>query len=353
MINEKIKKLIYILLLFIIIYLFLLISPRISKIFMFCFKIILPFLIAFVFAFILHPLVNFIQKYFKKRIIAVILVLVIAFIILFLFSKYIVSTLIYELDLLIIKLPEIFKQLEEVINQIISKIPIFNNAEISLEDLINQNYNNVQNNIFSNETLNKILSAGKYIIITPVVLLYLLLDYDKILNKIKNYLIENNYIKFKSYLGELNKTMSSYFRGVLFVMLILFMVFTIAFAILKVENGMIFALIIAVTNIIPYIGSWIGTALPVIYVLISSNQKAIIVLIVCIIIQIIEANILTPLVQGKKIKLHPLFIILSVIIFGSLFGFFGMLIAVPMCAFINITLKYYPLNIIFKKNKLE
>ena len=104
-------------------------------------------------------------------------------------------------------------------------------------------------------------------------------------------------------------------------------------------------MIIALTNAIPYVGSWIGTALPVIYVLLSSKRKAIILLIVCVVIQTLEADVLTPLIQGKKTQLHPLIIVMSLMFFGVLFGFFGMIIAVPLSAIISITLKYYPINL--------
>lgn len=351
MLSEKIRKLIYILLLSIILYLFFLIFPKIKIIINFIISILAPFLIAFIISFILQPFVSLIQRYCKKRFIAVIIVLIIFLLILFLFIRYIYSTLIYELDILIDKLPDILNELEVLINNFLSKVPLLNNNQLSLKDLLDNNYNNIQSNIFSNKTIDKILSIGKYLIVTPVVLVYLLLDYEKILNKIREYLIKNNKIHFKNYLGEINKTMSSYFRGILFVMFILFMIFTIVFMILDVENGMVFALIIAITNIIPYIGSWIGTSLPVLYVLLSSYKKAIIVLVVCILIQMIEANILTPLVQGKKTKLHPLIIVFSVLLFGSLFGFIGMLIAVPISAFLNITFKYYPLKLWFYKKE--
>ena len=136
-------------------------------------------------------------------------------------------------------------------------------------------------------------------------------------------------------------------------MIILFMVFSIVFMLIGVENGMIFAFIIAITNAIPYLGSWIGTLFPTVYVLLTSPSKTIWVLIICIIIQTLEADILTPLIQGKKTQLHPLIIVLSLMVFGVIFGFFGMIIAVPLSAIISITLKYYPINIFNKKNKIN
>ena len=164
-------------------------------------------------------------------------------------------------------------------------------------------------------------------------------------------MIKTNKIRLKNYLQELHKTMTSYFRGVLLVMFLLFMVCTIVFTIIGVENGMVFALIIAITNIIPYLGSWIGTGLPVIYVLLTNPTKTLPVLIVCVIIQTIEADFLTPLIQGKQTKIHPLILIISLLFFSNLFGFFGMLISVPMTAIIMITIKHYPIKLV--KNKIE
>lgn len=355
MINEKTKKLIYYLLLIINLYLLFLIIPKLSNVFNDILSIILPFLIAFALAFILHPLVSLIQKYIKKRWIAVGVVLLFLIIFLFIFVKYILNILLNELDYLSLTMPDLIKELEVLLNNFINSIPFLEKYHISLQDLIdktlNPDSNIIQETLFSSETFSLIVNIGKYILITPIILLYLLLDYEKILCSFRNYLIKNNKIKFKNYLGELHKTISSYFRGVLIVMLILFMVFSVVFLILDVENGMIFALIISLTNTIPYVGSWIGTAFPVIYVLLSSKNKAIILLIICIVIQTIEADILTPLIQGKKTQLHPLIIILSLMIFGVLFGFIGMIIAVPLSAIISITLKYYPIRISKIENK--
>lgn len=356
MINEKIKKLIYTLLLAINLYLLFLIIPKLSNLFNGIISIILPFIIAFSIAFILHPFVLFIQKYTKKKWIAVGIVLLMLIIVLFIFFKYTLSILINELQMLSSNIPELIKKLETMINDFFLKVPFLENYKISLQDIIDKffdkNNNVIQETIFSNETFSLILNIGKYIIITPIILIYLLLDYEKIISSFRDYLIKNEKIKFKDYLGELNKTISSYFRGMLLVMLILFLVFSITFMILGIENGMIFAFIIAITNAIPYLGSWIGTLFPVTYVLLTTPNKTLLVLIICIIIQILEADVLTPLVQGKKTKLHPLIIVLSLMVFGVIFGFFGMIIAVPLSAIISITLKYYPIKI-FKTTKKE
>ena len=271
-------------------------------------------------------------------------VLIFLLIVMIIFIKYIANILIYEFEHLLEKMPQILKQLEDLLNKVLSLIPLFKDYTVSLEDLINKNSEIIKDSIFTSRILQIIISSLKYLITIPIILIYTLLDYEKILKKLKEYLIKHKKEKLKNYLSELNKTMSSYIRGVLLVMFILFAIFTIIFTLLKVENGMVFALIIAVTNIIPYLGSWIGTSIPVLYVLLTSSNKAIIILVICIIIQTLEADVLTPLIQGKKTQLHPLVIMLSLLFFGTLFGFIGMLIAVPMAAILNITLKHYPIT---------
>ena len=162
-------------------------------------------------------------------------------------------------------------------------------------------------------------------------------------------MIRHNKIRFKNYLADLNKTMSSYFRGVLIVMIILVILFTISFSIIGLEYALFFALIIALTNIIPYLGAYIGAILPVLYALLDSPKKAIIVIAISLLLQTFESDVLTPYIQGKKMKMHPLIVMISLVLFGGILGIFGMMIAVPVVSFIKITLHHYPIR--FKNDK--
>lgn len=353
--NEKIKRLIYYLLLIVIIYLIFLVSPKLSNLLTIIIQIILPFLIAFVFTFILHPLVSKIQKLVKRRWIAVFIVMLLLIVSIFLLLKYVITILINEFEVLSNKLPDLIDQLETIINNIFNKTSILKEYTFSidafLQKYLNKNNDILENSSIASKIMNLILDLGKYVLIIPIIIIYMLMDYEVLISKFRDYLIKTNKIRFKNYLQELHQTMTSYFRGVLFIMLLLFMVFTIIFLIMDIENGMLFAFVIAITNIIPYIGSWIGTGLPVVYVLLTQPNKTLIVLIVCVVIQTIEADFLTPLIQGKQTKIHPLIIIISLLVFSNIFGFIGMLISVPMTAIIMITLKHYPIKLV--KNKIE
>jgi len=147
MLTEKIKKIIYILLLSLLIYIIFLIIPKFSNIISFIFKVINPFLISFVLAFLLQPFVCKLQKYVKKRGIAVAIVLFISSILIVIFVKYIANVLIYEFEHLSNKFPDIINELEDIINKIFDQIPFLKKYDISLEDLINNNSNLITDTI--------------------------------------------------------------------------------------------------------------------------------------------------------------------------------------------------------------
>ena len=339
MINNLIKKLIFILLAFVTIYLGILVLPNFIKVIKFLFNIFLPFFIAFVFAFILQPVVCFIQKYVKKRILAVIIVLTMffGFIVFTLWST--IPELINDIKMLETKLPEITKEVETFINKIFQSFSFLPDDYQPTFDNITEYFNHYIDrfNIASDVFFSKIFHFLSFFIIVPIILIYFLIDYEKII------------CSFRNYLADLNKTMSSYFRGVLIVMIILVILFTISFSIIGLEYALFFSLIIALTNIIPYLGAYIGAILPVLYALLDSPKKAIIVIVISLLLQTFESDVLTPYIQGKKMKMHPLIVMISLVLFGGILGIFGMMIAVPVVSFIKITLHHYPIR--FKNDK--
>ena len=179
-------------------------------------------------------------------------------------------------------------------------------------------------------------------------LFYFLIDYEKIICYFRNKLIENDKIHLKNYLGELNKSISKFVKTTFVIMLLVLGMSTIAFWIAGLEYPLFFGVIIAVTNIIPYIGPYLGGVFPVLFALIDSEVKALAILIIIIVIQIIESDIISPYLHGKNNDIHPLIVIFGLIIFGKLFGVVGMIISVPLLSMIKITLKYYPIKLFNK-----
>lgn len=349
MLNNGIKKLIFILLLILTIYLFYISLPFIADIFIFIIKMIVPFLLSFTIAYILQPVVVVVQKKIKRRGLAV-LIVTCTFLGLFILTLYLVFPyLIREIKVLINRMPEIITELEELTNRFSEKLdflpdhyrPTFENLSVFIETQI------AKLSTLPEKIINKFFSYFSIIVIIPMIIIHFLLDYEKMLCQFRDYLISKDKIHFKNYLGELNQTISSYVRGTFLVMFILVVTCTSIFLLLRLDFALFFAIIIAFTNVIPYLGPYIGAVFPVLYALIESPTKALFVIIAIFIVQNIESNFLTPYINSKMIKTHPLIVILTLIVFGYLFGILGMIFAVPILAIIRITLKYY--NPFFKK----
>lgn len=342
--NKTIRILLTILLLAITVYIFALSYEYIKIGINFIFKIIFPFLIAFVVAFILQPVVSFLTNKLKKRWIAVLIVLI-SFIAIIYFICY--STfpfLIQEIDELSLKMPSLLLELEEILNNFGEKFSFLPDNYKPTFDNINAIFNKYFEGIslLPERILGKIFNIASTVIIIPMILIYFLLDYEKIICCFREKLIQKNKINLKNYLGEIHQMMSSYFRGAFLIMFILTILSTIAFSFIGLDFALFFGLICGITDIIPYLGPYLGGVLPVLYALIISPKKALLVILIIVIVQTIESMFLSPYIYGKQTNIHPLVVLISLSIFGALFGIFGMLIAVPVCSIIKITIKYYP-----------
>ncbi len=343
MINNSIKKLIFILLLILILYLTYLALPFAIILGKFILKLILPFIFSFGIAFILQPVVTFVQRFVKKRVLAVLLVVGFFIGTMALLGYLITPHLIREVKVLIQNLPTILKDIETMVDNFADRLdflpldyrPTFENINIFLEGRLK----NLAD--LPNEILDKFIAYSGLLVVIPMTIIYFLIDYEKILCGLRNYLIEKNKLRFKDYLGELHKVLASYVRGTFLVMIILIVVCTFIFMLLKLDFAIFFAIIIAVTNVIPYLGPYLGAVFPVLYALLTSPSKALVVALAIFLVQQVESNFLTPYINSKKIKVHPLIGIFFLLFFGSLFGLIGMIFATPVLAIIRITLKYY------------
>ena len=343
--TNGIKKLIFILLLILTIYIFYLSLPFIIDIFKFILKMVIPFLISFTVAYILQTIVVFVNKRVKKRGISVLIVVGTFVGAIVLISYLVIPHLIEEVKVLIDRLPIISEQIQEMLDNLSNRLDFLPESYRPTFDNLNVYFEGAIDNIskWPEKIVNEFFSYFSIVVIIPMIIIYFLLDYEKILCYFRDYLIKKNKIHFKNYLGELNQVISSYIRGTFLVMIILIVTCTSVFIFMDLDFALFFAIIIAITNIIPYLGPYIGAIFPVLYALIDSPSKAFFVALAMFIIQTIESNFLTPYINGKRIKTHPLIVILALLIFGGLFGILGMILAVPILAILRITIKYYPL----------
>lgn len=185
-----------------------------------------------------------------------------------------------------------------------------------------------------------IVSGGFNFVLGLMIGFYLLYDFNKVNDNIKNiipYSWKNNY---EELVHRINTSLRSYVQGVLLVMLLVFITQCIGLTLAGIEAPILFALFCAVTDIIPYFGPYIGGVPAVIVGFTISPITGICVLISILVVQILENNFYQPLIMGHTMKLHPVTIMIGLLIFQDFFGIIGMVVATPVIACLKVLITF-------------
>lgn len=190
------------------------------------------------------------------------------------------------------------------------------------------------------------------LVLIPVVTFYLLRDWDKVVKGVRGLLprrIEPTVVKLTK---DCDSVLSAFFRGQLLVMLSLGFIYSIGLTLIGVKVGLMIGLMSGLLCIVPYLGFIVGivTASIVAYVQFGTITSVLLVWLVFAIGQMIESMFLTPNLVGNRIGLHPVAVIFAILTGGSLFGFFGVLLALPVAAIIMVLMRY--LNQRYRHSKL-
>jgi len=170
------------------------------------------------------------------------------------------------------------------------------------------------------------------LITVPFILFYMLKDGHRFPETVVKVLPQSYRHEGLTIFKDLYETLATYIQGQVIVSLFVGLGCYIGYTIIGLEYALLLGIIVAITNIIPYVGPFIGAAPAVIIGLIDSPMKAALVAIVVTVVQQIDGNLLSPLIIGKRLNTHPLTIILLLIGAGSFGGILGMILAVPAYA---------------------
>ena len=203
---------------------------------------------------------------------------------------------------------------------------------------------------FSDDILGSIMQSGitvinilSLIFITPILVFYLLKDWNLLVDNVNNYLPKRYANKIRVVFIKIDRTLSGYVRGQFNVCLILGIIYALGLIFIGLNFGFVIGFLTGLISFIPYIGMLIGVSIALVVGFfqwgLDVTQISLVAL-VFIIGQIIESNFLTPKLVGKKIGLHPVWVIFAVFAFGILFGFIGVLLSVPMAAILGVIIKF-------------
>ncbi|MEM7176375.1 MAG: AI-2E family transporter [Pseudomonadota bacterium] len=188
-----------------------------------------------------------------------------------------------------------------------------------------------------------ILDFISLVVITPVVAFYLLHDWDKMVAAIDDMLPREHRDTIHEVMGELDSVLAGFVRGQLTVCLILGCFYAVALTVLGLNFGMLIGLFAGLISFIPFVGSITGGVLSVgVAIAQYWGQPEWILAVLAIFVagQAVEGNYLTPKLVGDSVGLHPVWLMLALTAFGGLFGFVGLLLAVPTAAGIGVMVRF-------------
>lgn len=197
---------------------------------------------------------------------------------------------------------------------------------------------------FATASIGGFVTVLSFVALVPVYLFFLLRNMNPWWERFKHTIPRAYRDPTLRTLGRIHHANAKFFRGQLTISLIDGFIVFVALWIFGVKLPLLFGVLYAALSLLPFVGVVLGFAVTELFVLADTGQFGTIFLLVAclyVCIPILEAAVLQPLILGKETGLHPIAIILTLLICGNLFGFFGMLIAIPLAATVKILLEDY------------
>jgi predicted PurR-regulated permease PerM len=197
--------------------------------------------------------------------------------------------------------------------------------------------------------LGQVISGGvaianliSLLVITPVVAFYLLRDWDRIVARVDTWLPRGHAGAIREQAREIDRTLAGFLRGQGTVCLILGVFYAIGLTLAGLDFGLVVGLVAGLLSFIPYVGAIVGLVLSVGLALVQFDDWLRIAVVAGIFFvgQAVEGNFLTPKLVGESVGLHPVWIIFGLLAGGALFGFVGVLLAVPAAAVIGVGVRF-------------
>lgn len=348
-VGNKILKILYILLIVLLVYLGIILLKEFSvlSIVLKIISVISPLFIGFIIAWILNPLVNKLTNRGLNRTVSVILIYALLIVFLYLFTLIAIPALANQIKDIVGTIPTILSDLKQWIEGIFDKI-----SDISLENLdttkvrffesIEKIGTNLQTNLPQTalNIISSLVSGVGTILLSFIVGFYILFNFNEVSNGFVKFLPKRWRKDADMLLSQVSTVTYDYVKGTLVISLILMIVSLIGFAIIGLKAPLLIAMFCAITNLIPYIGPYMGAAVAGLVGFSQSNVIGILTLVFILIIQTLEGNFLTPLFMSKKMNLHPVTILISLLVFAHFFGIIGMVIATPVTALLKIVFNF-------------
>ena len=312
--------------------------------------ILLPFVAGMVLAYFLDPVADRLERLGLSRVMATIFILIGFIIVLVLGLIILIPVLASQLADFIVKLPEYLGQLQALITSFDPQWleQRFGVDAGSLRDGLNSLLTSGMG--FVTTVFQSIWSSGVALfsiaglfIVTPVVAFYMLLDWDRMIATVDGWVPRDHVETVRQIATDINSATAGFVRGQGTLCLVLGAMYAFGLTLTGLSFGILIGLFAGLISFIPYVGSLVGLVLSVGVAFVQFWPDWTMVAAVAGVFfvgQFIEGNILQPRLVGKSVGLHPVWLMFSLFAFGALFGFVGLLIAVPAAAAVAVLVRF-------------
>ena len=306
--------------------------------------ILAPFILGGILAYLLDPMADKMESFGVPRLLTALTVSLFALFVLLTAAILVTPIIFDQINQIIGFIPYITNEIHVVMQK---GFKVLNLGEVEDIDLVNLSKNlNEVSPIFAKSIFNSSFAILDFIfllMVTPIVAIYLLVDWDKIIKEVEKVIPRRLEPTISQIVIEMHKTVASFLRGQFSVCIILAIFYAASLTALGLEYGLLVGLFSGLISFIPLIGAILGGLVALVVSLAQFWQTPEwvgVVLIIFLFGQVLEGNLLTPRLVGKSVKLHPLWIIFSVTCFGSLMGWVGVILAVPSAACIAVLVRF-------------
>ena len=307
-------------------------------------SVISPVFIGFVIAWLLDPLATKLSTK-MPRVVACILTYVIVFGGIILLLAFTVPTFSSGVSDIVSVVPELVDNAQDFASDMLENLGDSKQIE-SYKDSILDKIETVGTNLAStlpNAIWNfgsGVVSVATNIVLGIMIGFYLLSSFRNFQGHLLSIIPRDWHEGVKDLMSRINGKLRNYVGGVLLIMVLVFITQSIGFSLAGLSAPFLFALFCAITDVIPYIGPWIGGAPAVIVGFTIDPMVGVFCLVSVLVCQLLENNFYQPLIMGKTMKLHPVTIMLGLLLFNYFFGMIGMIVATPVIATIKIIFEF-------------
>ncbi len=326
-------------------------------------SILTPLFAAIILSYLLSPLVDRLQAFKVPHWLAVSLVFLVFFGALFLALLIMVPALIKQISALVSDVPGMMRSFQEQLALLPEKYP-----EVLPKELVGQWVNSLDlsqvgqqlsgwlPNVvsFSLNTLPSLIGVLVYVVVVPLMVFFILKDRESLWQGFKN-LLPNQRRLMNQIAEEMNQQIANYIRGKVIEIIIVGGVTFVVFTLLGLDYAALLAVLVGFSVLIPYIGATVVT-IPVFAIGVFQwgfGPDLYGVLIAYMVIQMLDGNVLVPLLFSEAVNLHPVSIIVAVLIFGGLWGFWGIFFAIPLATLVKAIVSAWPQSEDLKTGQAE